>query len=451
MAQLLVPSQYSTIQAAITACASGDEIVVSAGTYNEVLTFTSKNNVLVRAVVGDTVTVTGTGTIVPFPSTCHRITFLGITFVRTGTSALGLVTAASTAVRGCKFIDCIFDFSGMGAMVSTTVPLIALYPGDANSPSILRRCRFVGNGATTIFARMAEWATASVTNQTILVECNTFYNVQTANISTAYMLYLNGNASTGGRYVARNNSFHSCKCFKTIIRVVGNTAAAACYNNVTQNQSFWSPASANFIFICPSGAPTFCGYNTAHNSDGVSTTVASPDSGNNDYNNPVFADTDCKQTVLNGTVYSTPLYRTGVALSGGGERRVMLGRNRIPFAATPSRGAHEAYATGRGVLHLKYKYVNVMNGMVFNMTGQAAPTLPSTNRAFTTPMEIAEYVETSIRPTKGLEYGPIEFWYDFENYRYRVSCYQSTFELSCSGNAAIIFGSQSLTAQTDTG
>ena len=64
MAQILVPSQYSTIQAAVTASTSGDEIVVSAGTYNEALTITSKNNLLIRATTGDTVIITNTGILV---------------------------------------------------------------------------------------------------------------------------------------------------------------------------------------------------------------------------------------------------------------------------------------------------------------------------------------------------------------------------------------------------
>lgn len=451
MAQLLVPSQYATIQAAITASANYDEILVSAGTYNEVLTFTNKNNILVRAVLGAAVTVTGTGTIVPFPSTCHHITFQGIKFVRTGTTAVEIVTSATTAVLGCKFIDCIFDYSAMGAMVSTTVDFMVLYPGDGNAPAMLQRCRFIGNGTTTQFKTVVRWDFAGTTNQRILCESNTFYNVWTSNISTGYILNLNGGASTGGNYVARNNSFHTCKSYRTVIRLGGSTAAASCYNNVTYNQTFWVPGSANVIFNIVSGSPSYCGYNTAHNLDGVTTNIASPDSGNNNVLNPVFADTTCRPSVTDGVVGSSAIYRTGVALSGGGERRMNLSQNRIPFANTPSRGAYEIYATGRAVFHLKYKFANVMNGMTFNMTGQAAPTLPSTLRSFNTPMEVAEYVERNIRDTRGFEYGPIEFWYDFENYRYRAACYQHTFALSCSGNAAILFGTQSLTGQTDTG
>jgi hypothetical protein len=452
MAQRLVPSQYSTIQAAITACASYDEIVVSAGTYPEVLTFTSKNNVLVRAALGEQVIISGTGTIVPFPSTCHRISFIGIKFVRTGTGTSGIVTSASSAVRGCKFIDCIFDYSAMGAMISTTNAFISLYPGDGNSPSLIRRCRFIGNGVTTQFASIVRWFTLAAASQNILCESNTFFNVWSPNLSTLYLLYLNGNSSPGGKYVARNNTFIDCKCYKTLIRVTGGASAAACcYNNVTQRQTFWSPGAGLYIFQCATGLPMFCGWNTGHNSDGVTSFLASPDSGENNFSDPVLSDSEGHMTVTDGTMMSTSIYRTGLPAGPGLERRMHLSMDRIPYAEGPSRGAHEVYMEGGGVLHLKHKYINALNGMVFNMTGQAAPSLPSTSLSFDTPMALAEYVETCIRPTRGLEYGPIEFWYDFENHRYRAACYQSSFDLSCSGNAAILFGTQALVGQSDTG
>jgi hypothetical protein len=445
MAKILVPSQYSTIQAAITACASGDEIIVSAGTYNETLTFTSKNRVLVRAATGETVIVTNTGVLVTLPSTCYYITMQGIKITKTGSAASVLVDSLSSAASGCKFIDCTFDVSAWTG-VATTSPMILLYPGDSNAPSLIRRCTFIGRGAAQ-FGSCVTWSTIGAANQSILCESNFVYNYWTVNDATAMLFNLNGGASASGHYVARNNTFLSCKAYRRHIQIQGGlTALASCYNNVFQSSTFWNTADINDVFVALSSAGQYCGYNTGHNNV-ITERLAYPDSAGNSF----VSSPGLHATTGIPTAATSAVYRTGVTLSGQGERRVMLGQSRVPFAATPSRGAFETWFTGKGFLYIKWVNVNVVGGLTFNMTGQTAPTLPTDLLTFDSPMEVAEYIERSIQHPKGLEYGPIEVWYDFENNRYRMSCYQSSFVLATAGGIAALIGTHSLSGQTDTG
>ena len=51
---------YTAIQTAVNASADGDEIVIHAGTYNETVSFTDKENLYVHASAGDKVVINGT-------------------------------------------------------------------------------------------------------------------------------------------------------------------------------------------------------------------------------------------------------------------------------------------------------------------------------------------------------------------------------------------------------
>jgi len=452
MAKLLVPSQYTTISAAISAATSGDEIIVRGGHYTETLSFSGIDNLVVRGEVGETVEVSNTSTLITLGSTCHHITLENMTFELTGSGSSVLVESAGSGARACKFIDCTFSWRYMNAG-STLQAAISLYTGDSNSPTLVRRCKFLGHSGRK-FRRVLDILPASGAGQNVLIESSIFRDISMLALSSVPIRLFCG-ASSGARYVVRNLTFIDVEVIRNLILMDGGTGASAAkcilYNNVTERLSCTTPANTTAIYSL-SGSDIWCGYNSAHNISGITTNVFSPDSEANDFNSPNLLDATGHLTVSFEDGSQSPAYRAGIAQSpSGGERRVMLGLERIPFATVPSRGANEAFTSSRTLLHLKHRNIKPLSGLTFNVTGQAAPTITNEFQSFDSPMEVAQYIEQNIRVTKGLEYGPVECWYDFETHRYRMTMYQGTFSLVCVGSAAKLLGAQNLSLQTDTG
>lgn len=108
-ATLLVPSQYPTIQAAVNAAVSGDEIVVAPGVYPAGFNYNGKR-LTVRSASGNSVTVidvaaTG-GTAVTAQSAEPVGTRLqGLTIRGASSSAVVLRNAASLEISQCRIID----------------------------------------------------------------------------------------------------------------------------------------------------------------------------------------------------------------------------------------------------------------------------------------------------------------------------------------------------------
>lgn len=147
----LVPSQYSTIQAAINASVGGDEVVVSPGTYNESIT-------LNRAV-----TVTGLNPGDPLVTLATVIrgntTQPVVTFATTGPTALdGL-----TVTNGSEGVS-VLPGAGGGLISKCLIQAnygsgIRLEPGSGGTT--VSFCRVINNNSSGIFA---------ATNTTLTVE-----------------------------------------------------------------------------------------------------------------------------------------------------------------------------------------------------------------------------------------------------------------------------------------
>lgn len=446
MAQLLVPSAYSTIAAALTAAAAGDEIVISAGTYTEALTYTSKNSIVMRAAQGETVVITGTSTLLTLSTSAQFNTFRGITFKRTGNSTARMIFGSVTSAYSNIFIDCIFDCSEMTATTST-LPFVAVVAGSSGFPTIMRRCKFVGNGSTVQWSNVLLISANSIgSGNDTLVESCVFYNITSSNVSTNRFVYWSVGAA--GTVVFRNCTFRSIRSYRQVIRIfAGAGSTYYIYNCVDYNHTMNSPNSGEGMFVVSTGSGIVRN-NTVHNTSGSSFVIASPDTSGN-----VYGDSSLDINGVPPQTTSSILYRAGVSVAAAETRcwRDYLGKT---FYTTPSRGAYEIFPSGdpwRAMLFLKYKYALPTVGLTWNVTGQSAATLPSTWRAFNSPMELAEFVELAINGnTQGYKIGA-EFWFDMFNMRYRSTCYVGTFSLSTAAAAAMLFGTQSLTLQTDTG
>jgi len=107
-AELIVPTQYPTIQAAINAAESGDIVTVRPGTYNERLDIGGRN-ITLRSLLGPTATIIdpqGVGGVVvqSTNAAANGWVLQGFT-IRNGLDSGLYVSGVTATVRNCKFIN----------------------------------------------------------------------------------------------------------------------------------------------------------------------------------------------------------------------------------------------------------------------------------------------------------------------------------------------------------
>ena len=137
-AEILVPNQHPTIQAAINASANGDTIIVASGTYNELIRFFGKA-VTLRSESGPATTIIDggqLGTTVKFANAETAATVLEGFTIRNGRAAVGggmYINSASPTIRDCVFVANTALDRGAGAAVVNGRPSFTGCTFDANT------------------------------------------------------------------------------------------------------------------------------------------------------------------------------------------------------------------------------------------------------------------------------------------------------------------------------
>jgi predicted outer membrane repeat protein len=136
-AELLVPAQYPTIQAAINAAATGDEVVVADGIYSELVRFNGRA-ITVRSVNGASKTIIDgaqLGTPVKFVGSETPASVLDGFTIRNGKAAVGgglYINSASPTVRHCVIVGNTALDRGGGAAVINGQPNFTACTFDSN-------------------------------------------------------------------------------------------------------------------------------------------------------------------------------------------------------------------------------------------------------------------------------------------------------------------------------
>jgi hypothetical protein len=438
MAVLHVPSQYTTIQAAIAASADGDDIVVDGGTHPAIsfASHTTRSSLRIRAKEGTRPIISGTGLLIVLGANNSSLAFEGLKFIRTGSSTAQLMTTAGTGNTGYSFVDCVFDctqWTGNAIWLNVRA-------GPGSVFLVIARCVFLGNG-TNGGAAVLQTGASGVGGVT-LIEGNFFYRCR----GSTYVLYLNESTPTG-TLIVRNNTLVQCSTVKTIVRMVGTNKTRLFYNNVIQDQVQTTPGSTLFSIAFPAGGPVFCANNNVHNVSGATTNIFEVDSGNN---NTLTSDVGTDGKPLNPSP-THPCYRSGVALSGLGERRVFVGQNNRSFFTVPDRGAFPMRLGRKSSFYLKPKHTDILSGVAFTYGLLGVVPMPSTRRTYDSPWNVCQALYYELTKTSDRRFGPVMVFYDEEHNRYRIAVGRASFNLTISGGAAKVFGSASLTGISDTG
>ena len=460
MAKLLVPSQYATISAAITAAAAGDSIIISGGTYSEHLNLTSKTNLMLRGAQGETVTINCvlSSDIAVNLNTSTDITIRNIKFVLTGSTMGSIIQGASATSP--KILECIFDMQGVTQNDSTDarVNLTGVISSSTN-PLVIARCKFVG--PTSYYSDAAINLTTLSTTANHLIEGNLFYSINTTLGSTDAIVKAVASGGSNHKIIIRNNTAVRCSIYKRGFYISCSSTSAdlvAMYNNIIDETTVSTPAASDATFAIAnisSGTATIQYNYYYHGSVGTVLTYAQAYSSVYANSNNCLVNTD-PQVVDGGGTYSasvgyipttSPAYRSGVATVST-EKAARMDLDRMAFATVPSHGCYET-SSGVHAIHIKRPFTNPLTG--FALTYGSLLTLTGSPRAFNDPAELALYIELAVQDVKH-NTCPFEFWYiPTASHRYRAASYADTFSLTTSSTAGTIMGFSTHSSTQDTG
>jgi len=456
-----VPTDYATVQEAITACVANDIIEIESGTYSGALSFTAKGHILMRAAEGATVILTHTAKVLSFATAAHNISIVGLTIRLTGTSTTESLIGSDSNTLSIRFVDCIFDTSTMTGTAGTVMDLIDLRAGSSTSPTLVRRCKFT-TGSNKTWLRFLRIRDTGVAGETVLVECNLFSTPNTPNNASACLVEVS-TTGAGSHIIVRNNSFYQGSISRMFVSAAADGAGnAGIYNNVGSETVLVRPTDLVYMFTATGGS-THVSHNSVNNTGAYTVRVASPDTSDNEYVTHLTLGSggEPRFDSAGDQSYGYALYQNG-SEQAFSERRATRGVDGKSFCAgSPSRGCFEIFdyqpgvraltgyhAGGASLLHVKHKYLDPTNGVTFaTPAGAIADFLPTAKR-FDSPFELAAYVERQLSYPRSQTHGPLEFWYDIQYNRYRISFYLSTYDLTCSGMSASLFGTQTITAGT---
>lgn len=418
MARLLVPSQYATIAAAITASSSDDTIIISAGTYTEFLDFSSKNNVKMRAAYGELVTIVGSpsgGICVDLDATTS-IKFRDLNFRFPGTGTIDFFIGYNTTPsRSFQMVNCRFDWTTDGNIGGAGTAVVKAGLGNTNYPTLIKRCAFLGDLSNADSYDYVVWLSDTTAGEAI-IESNVFREVW----GDSGIVRVTSSTPGADKTVIKHNYMEQCRLDQYLIYVDTVHASAECviYNNLG-HECTHDVSKTDAFFISSSGT-----LSTAQISDNLlypSYTAASfdPDTSGNLLSDPgltIIAATVSDHLETREFVFwysittSSPLYQAGSGrVLTSYEERIAIDYNRFDFSqSSPSIGPHKYIDTSEGALFVKLVSIDLADGFSFNFG--ATYSLATERITLNSPFEIAEFFEILLWEASSSDKSYVQLW-----------------------------------------